>query len=148
MIYQQILEDYIRQNIPISVSMGIQVESASPNEVTLSAPFLNNVNHKKTVFGGSLHAVATLACWGLLHLNLKNLNPIEIVITHSHVDYLTPVVSDFIVQGLFPEEAVWNRFIEMLHSKGKGRIQLEAKIYQGEKLAVDYKGTFAALKRY
>ena len=148
MTYQQFLEDYIHQNIPISVSMGIKVETASPKEVTLSAPILNNVNHKKTVFGGSLHAVATLACWGLLHLNLKNLNPIEIVITHSNVDYLTPVVSDFKVQGLFPEEAVWNRFIEMVRSKGKGRIQLEAKIYQQEKLAVDYKGTFAAFKRY
>ncbi len=43
---------------------------------------------------------------------------------------------------------MWNRFIKMLHSKGKGRIQLEAKIYQAEKLAVDYKGTFAALKRH
>src|SRR5215204_6245420 len=91
-------EHYLHQHIPISQAMGIQVETASPSTVILYAPFLNNINHKKTAFGGSLHAVATLACWSLLHLHLERLDPLDLVITQSKVNYLLPVTSDFRAQ--------------------------------------------------
>ena len=54
------LEKYLHKHIPISSAMGVKVDVASSERVVLSAPFLNNINHKQTVFGGSLHAVATL----------------------------------------------------------------------------------------
>jgi hypothetical protein len=34
----------------------------------------------------------------------------------------------------------------LLQSKGKARIELQSTIFENEKLAVDYRGTFAALK--
>ena len=46
-----ILESYLLQHIPISVAMGVKVDSASNEQIILSAPFLNNINHKNTVFG-------------------------------------------------------------------------------------------------
>ena len=141
------IEAYLHQHIPVSKAMGIQVECVSSHEVILQAPFSNNINHKQTVFGGSLHAVATLACWTFLHFHLKDLNPLDLVITHSHVDYLLPVTSDFKVSCPMPENDTWQRFIKLLKKKGKGRIELHAKIFQNEKLAVDYTGTFAALER-
>lgn len=141
------LENYLHQHIPISQAIGIQVEFASQSEIILYAPFSNNINHKKTVFGGSLHAVATLACWSLLHSNLIDAAPLDLVITQSKVDYLLPVTSDFKARCKMPEETTWQRFITMLLLKGKARIELHAKIYQNEKLALDYQGTFAALKR-
>jgi thioesterase domain-containing protein len=141
------IEKYLHQYIPISYAMGIQVISASFQEVTLFAPFTNNINHKKTVFGGSLHAVATLACWSLLHLNLQDLNPLDLVITHSNVKYLFPVTTDFQAQCQIPEREVWQRFLKILTLKGKSRIDLQAKIFQNEQLAVDYQGTFAAIKK-
>jgi len=49
------LEDYLWEHIPISKAMGVRVDSASLEKVILEAPFTNNINHKKTVFGGSLH---------------------------------------------------------------------------------------------
>ena len=141
------LEDYLHKNIPISQAMGIKVVEALSQKVKLKAPFLNNINHKKTVFGGSLHAVATLACWSILHLHLKDEKAsYQIVITKSEVDYLLPVDSDFTAECDMCKEASWQRFLKMLHAKGKAKIQLSAKIYQKDSLCVDYIGTFAALK--
>lgn len=141
---ESFIEKYLYQNIPISQAMGIKVEHASKDRIVLSAPFLNNINHKKTVFGGSLHAVATLACWCLLYVNLDE--TVQIVITKSEVSYLLPVDDQFFVECLMPEEIVWQRFVKTLHAKGKARIHLSAQILHHGKLSVDYKGTFAALK--
>lgn len=141
------LENYLHQFIPISAAMGIRVERASTQQIVLSAPIANNINHKFTVFGGSLHAVATLACWGLLHLNLhEKFNGHEqIVITESHVDYLAPVTADFMAETTLPAPDSWERFVTTLSKKGKSRIELKSKIYHGNKLCVDYTGTFAAI---
>jgi thioesterase domain-containing protein len=141
------LEAYLHKHIPISAAMGIKVDLASPQKVILSAPFANNINHKKTVFGGSLHAVATLACWSVLHLNLKEAkDTYQIVISKSDVNYLLPVDADFTVECTIAEHDAWQRFMKMLHAKGKARIQLSAKIYHNNRLAVDYQGTFAAIR--
>lgn len=147
MIQKTELEDYMHQNIPLSQAIGIRVELATPQGIILSAPFSNNINHQKTVFGGSLHAVATLACWSLVYLNVAELKPIDIVITSSKIDYLLPVTADFKAQCQLPQDKAWQRFLSMVQLKDKGRVSLHATIYQDGKLAVDYTGTFAAIKR-
>lgn len=139
------LEAYLHHHIPISKAMGIQVVEASLEQVLLSAPFASNINHKKTVFGGSLHAVATLACWCLLHQHLRD-QSFQIVITESEVAYLAPVEADFEAECRLPKAEKWQRFLKTLHAKHKARIQLSAEIYYKHRIAVEYRGTFAALK--
>lgn len=141
------IEKYLHEHIPISQAMGIHVEEASLDTVVLKAIFANNINHKKTAFGGSLHAVATLACWSLLHVNLKDLvDDVQIVITHSDVSYKSPVTTDFKAISLKPEKDIWERFLKMLTAKGKARLDLSATIHQNDQLCVDYHATFAAIK--
>lgn len=142
------LENYLREHIPITSAMGIGVEHASAGRVILSAPISSNINHKNTVFGGSLHAVATLACWSLLYINLLDLHEenVQIVITSSQVEYPAPVVSDFKAECCTPPAVEWERFLKMLHRKGKGRLKLSAKIFEGGQLCVDYTGDFVAIK--
>src|ERR1700738_1573053 len=113
------IEAYLHEHIPISQAMGIQVEHASLQKVILFAPFANNINHKKTVFGGSLHAVATLACWGWLHVRLQELfhEDIQIVIANSTVAYLAPVFSDFHAECTMADLSNWERFIKAFHKK-------------------------------
>ena len=147
MVTTKELEYYLHRNIPISQAIGVRVETASLQKVILSAPFLNNINHKKTVFGGSLHAVATLSCWSLIHIHLKQLPTFDIVITTSSIQYLHPVTSDFQTICELSDEGKWQRFISALSLKEKGRISLQAKIFQNDILAVAYEGTFAAIKR-
>lgn len=142
------LEEYLNEHIPISSAMGVSVDLASTNQIVLKAPFANNINHKKTVFGGSLHAVATLACWSLLHINLMNLlkDNVQIVIASSQVEYLAPVATDFKAKCCMPDTLDWERFIKMFNKKGKARIKLWAKIVQEGQLCVDYAGVFVAIK--
>ncbi len=141
------LEKYLHKHIPISSSIGVKVEISSSEKVVLAAPFLNNINHKQTVFGGSLHAVTTLACWSLLHINLAALfqESIQIVIASSEVKYLAPVTSDFKAECLHPHLDLWERFLTTLRRKGKARLQLNAKIFEEGQLCVDYSGVFVAI---
>lgn len=138
------LENYLYTHIPLSSSMGIKVDQASTQLVVLNAPLAPNINHKKTVFGGSLHAVATLACWSLLHLLLADVDK-QIVITSSEIQYLAPVTMDFKTECRAPNVADWEHFIKAL-KKGKARIKLGAQIFQDGRLCVDYSGVFAAIQ--
>ncbi len=141
------LQTYLQAHIPISKAMGVTVHDASSQKVILSAPFSNNINHKKTVFGGSLHAVATLACWSVLHVNLAGLyEGVQIVISKSEVDYLAPVSSDFQAECLLPVEGEWERFIKIFDKKGKARITLQSKIYKDGRLCVDSSGVFVGIR--
>jgi thioesterase domain-containing protein len=140
------LENYLHRHIPISKAMGITVAVATKDKVVLEASFRENINHKQTVFGGSLHAAATLACWSLLHLNLKSCNEtFQIVITHSETEFKAPVADDFAAVCLKPDPADWNRFVHMLERKKRARIRLTATIEHAGRVSVNYHATFAAL---
>lgn len=140
------LEKYLYENIPLSKAMGISVVSLSSNKVTLKSLLQPNINHKKTAFGGSLNAVATLACWSLLYVNLlAKKQKYEIVITQSQIAFSKSVQADFEATSVMCSEKEWNRFMAALERKGKGRITLEAFIGQIDKPSVSFRGTFAAL---
>lgn len=141
------LQSYLERNIPISAALGAKVLEIGTDTLSVGAPLGANINHKLTVFGGSLQAVATLACWSLLHHKLRGeADPGEIVIMNSTIDYTKPVTGDFVATAFLPHDKSWQQFIRTFERRGKARVQLTAQIYQGEELAVDYTGTFAALK--
>lgn len=141
------LQTYVEGNIPISRALGAHIIDISEASLTVGAPLAANINHKRTVFGGSLQAIATLACWSLLHHKLRGTtDPGEIVITNSAIDYVTPVTSDFTATAYLPGADRWQHFMKMFDRRGKARVQLQALIHQGDELAVDYTGTFAAIK--
>lgn len=142
------IKEYLYKHIPISQAMGIEVQQASLDKVALFAPIANNINHKSTVFGGSLHAVATLACWSLLYLHVKKVGgkPPQIVITKSEILYHAPVEADFIAECVAPESADLERFLKMLQAKGKARIHLAATISDNNRVCVEYQASFAALR--
>lgn len=142
------VEAYLYQNIPLSEAMGVRVQEARKKSVILTAPLAANINHKSTAFGGSLQAVATLSCWTLMHLNLREAaNPSEIVITASTIDYIRPVTGDFSARCKRPGKKRWEQFLKTFERRGKARIQLTAHILEGDDLAIDYTGSFAALKK-
>lgn len=141
------LQAYVERNIPIATAFGAKVLEIGDETLTIGAPLSANINHKRTVFGGSLQAVATLACWSLLHHKLRgSTDPGEIVITNSSIDYVAPVTGDFTATASLPNPDRWQQFLRVFDRRGKARLQLQAQIYQGEDLAVDYTGTFAAIK--
>ncbi len=142
------LNHYIHQHIPITKALGCTIKLATRDKVVVMAPFSNNINHQSTVFGGSLHAVATLACWGLLYANfIDRLETMSIVVNHSEISYLKPITKDFDAIALRPEQANWEKFERMVDRKGKGRIEMDSVIYEDGMLAVAYKGAFVVSER-
>ena len=141
------LQEYLYEHIPLSKALGISVQLATIEQVILQAPLDLNINHKKTAFGGSLYNVATLACWSLVFLNVRCLNiHSEIVIFGGDIKYLAPVKDDFTVNCIIENQEELLRFKMMLQKKSKSRLRLNAKIYQGSCVAVDYAGEFVAIK--
>lgn len=143
------LQNYLYEHIPLTKSMGIIVQKVTEEEVILEAPIAPNINHKKTVFGGSLHSIATLACWSVIYINVKKLEfPTEIVIAQSNISYLFPVISNFSAMCRIEDNVNIAKFEKMLEKKGKARLILTAVINQGNKRAVDYEGEFVALRQF
>lgn len=146
--FEQKLQHYLYQNIPLAGALGVQVLTATEFSVRLKAPLAPNINHKSTVFGGSLQAVATLCCWMLFYLKLKAHDiDAEIVIQKSEVKYLKPVTDDFTVECCFDDQAAFTKFLKMLRRKGRGRLQLSAAVLQQGSVALNYSGDFAVIAK-
>lgn len=137
------LTGYIHRNIPLTKAMELRVLKVSPYEIEVVVPIEPNLNHKKTVFGGSLHCATTVACWGLLYVNTAPGH--EIVITHSEIDYIKPVNEDFLVKSWVSQESLEN-YHHALQRKGRGRIELDALIGNSEDPWVKFRGVYATIR--
>jgi len=144
----QNLEQYLYEHIPITKALGAKVVQDNLDKVVLSAPLKENINHKKTVFGGSLHAMATLSCWSMLYINLLDLpKGFEIVISHSEVDYLHPVTDDFTSTTVLDhDQEEWRQFLRRIKRHKKARYNLQATIEQNGITALQYTGTFVVIR--
>ncbi len=120
----------LESEIPISRALGIKVLEATPPRLVLQAPLAGNINHKHTVFAGSLNAVATLAGWGVIYTALHRTGLLaQVVIQESAISYIKPVPSDFLAICEYPSEAQLTEAVEACLRKGKGRISLDVPIY-------------------
>ena len=140
------LQQTLSLEIPITEHLGITVEGYDGECLTLTAPLEQNVNHKKTAFGGSLNTLLTLAGWGLLWLLLKEHDiEAEIVIQESVVSYLLPVTRDFSARCRQPGPTVIAAFENTLRKKGKARLELYSEICEAGAVATAFKGRYVAL---
>jgi len=139
------LESYLHQQIPASALLHIRVKSCSERKVELLAPLHPNINHKNTVFGGSLSMLAILAGWSLVFMRLADTDN-EIVIQQSRISYLRPAMTDVSATSTFEQTLQWDRFQRAFVNKGKGRISVPANIVcSGEVVAV-HQGTYVAFR--
>jgi thioesterase domain-containing protein len=139
------VEAYLHEHIPISAAMGIEVTSAGPAEVALTAPLEPNVNHRSTVFGGSCASVAILAAWTLAHLRVAPAGPSRVVIQQGSTDYLLPIRGAFTATCRLADEDVWDRFLRTLVRFGRARIELEATVTSDGATVATFHGTYVAL---
>lgn len=142
------LESTLHGEIPISRAMGVTVVSWDGRALVLHAPLRENLNHKRTAFGGSLSAVAMLAGWGWLWLFLRERElAAKVVIKENTVAYLRPVASDFEAVCRRPEATALERFLAMLARRGMAQIGLACEIRPagGGQTAATFRGTYAAL---
>jgi thioesterase domain-containing protein len=142
------IESYLHKHIPLSASMGVRVKVATPERVELWLPLAPNVNHQKTVFGGSAVAAATLAAWTLLQLRLERVRAqdAQLVVQRSAMEYKKPIAGDFEAVCTFEDEEAWAGFERALARRGRARLRMEARLIYEASEAGTFAGDFVALR--
>ena len=139
------LQATLYEEIPITQQLQVAVGSYDGASLMLHAPLAANINHKGTLFAGSLNAVATLTGWGLTWLLLEEEGlQAEIVIQDSTIAYRLPVTNDFAATCCKPDAEQVARFIASLRQRGRARISLTARIVEDGREAVTFQGRYVA----
>lgn len=139
-------EEYFHQQIPLTRAMGVRVVSHDENGFVIEAPVALNSNHLRTAFGGSINALATLAAYGLLWLELGD-RAAHVVVAESSIRFLQPVRETIRAICRRPEREEWNAFQTRFAGKGKARIALRANVVEADRTAAVFEGIFVARSR-
>jgi thioesterase domain-containing protein len=137
---------FLHEKIPLTRAMGVGV-AESGARLVLEAPLEANVNHLGTAFGGSLHALPTLACYATLWTLLREAGlDGHVVVKRSSAYYRQPVKGTLRAVCLRPPPDIVAEFIGDLRRHKKARMELQA-IVEGSngKPAVEFSGSFVAL---
>jgi thioesterase domain-containing protein len=138
-------ERFFHEQIPLTKAMGVRVEEHDGRQLVLTAPLEANHNHLGTAFGGSLAALATLAGYGLLWLELGNRDA-HIVIRRSELDYRHPVTGPLRAICRKPPEPELAAFRATFAKAGKARVRLEVTVEEQGRVCMTFVGTFVAIR--
>ena len=140
------LQLYLTTQIPLSAAMQVRVALADDTQVELRAPLAPNINHRGTVFGGSITTIATLACWSLLWMRTRDWTPApHLVVRRSKIDYDHPAEGEFRAIARIPPEMDWDAIAKRYAEWQRTRITLEANVIAGTLAAAHFTGEFVAL---
>jgi thioesterase domain-containing protein len=141
------LQRFLRDRIPLSTAMAIEVVAAEPDGVTLGAPLGPNINHRDTVFGGSAAAVAILSAWGLLFVRLREEHPDATVVIQRHtMRHLRPITGHFTASSYLADAGAWERFVTTYRRKKLARIAVKASLHCGAERVGELDASFVALE--
>jgi thioesterase domain-containing protein len=136
-------ERFFHEQIPITRAMGLRVIAHDETGFVVEAPVALNSNHLRTGFGGSINAVATLAAYGLLWLELNDA-AVHVVVAESSIRFLRPVRETIRAHCLRPAADELEAFRAQFAAKGKARIALRVKVIEAGETAAEFAGTFVA----
>jgi len=141
------LERYLHEHIPLTAAMQISVRETSATTIVIAAPLPPNINHRHTAFGGSISTLATVAAWSWLHVDSTRLHlPTRLVIRSNRVEYLKPVVGEFIATCAPPSPEAYEGYHEALRRKGTGRIEMTSTVTCEGVLAATFSGVFVGIR--
>lgn len=136
---------FLHEQIPLTRAMGVSVETFDDVQLTLTAPLGPNHNHLGTAFGGSLSAIATLAGYSLLWLELGDRSS-HIVIKSSSLRFLHPVRSEIrATSPRIPADQL-TAFRKKFARTGKAGITLHVSIVENGTECVKFEGVFVAIR--
>jgi thioesterase domain-containing protein len=140
------LQAFLHEKIPLTRAMGVSVVE-SRARLVLEAPLGANVNHLGTAFGGSLHALPTLACYAALWTLLQEAGlDGHVVVKRSSASYRQPVTGVLRAVCVRPAPEVAAEFLADLRRHKKARMELAAIVEGADgRPAVEFSGTFVAV---
>jgi thioesterase domain-containing protein len=136
-------EKFLHEQIPITRAMGLRVIAHDATGFTVEAPVALNSNHLRTAFGGSINAVATLAAYGFLWMELKDA-AVHVVVAESSIRFLRPVRETIRATCPRPDPDVLSDFRRHFSDRGKARITLQVKVAEAGETAAEFEGRFVA----
>jgi thioesterase domain-containing protein len=139
------IERYFYEKIPLTQAMGVRVESWDEERLVLSAPLEPNHNHLGTAFGGSLSALATLAGYAMIWLELGGQEG-HAVIRESAMRFRRPVQGALHAVCRKPVTEILDVFRKDFASTGKARLRLMVTLEDSGLEAATFEGTFVAMK--
>jgi len=140
------VEAYLREHIPLSADMQIDVLEAGPEGVKIEVPLAPNVNHRSTAFGGSVAALAILTGWTLVHLRLRAEGLVtHTVIQSSAVHYDAPIHGTFRAESEPIEARSWDRFTRGITKHGKGRVHVTVHVVAEGIAAASFTGAYVGI---
>ncbi|XGV96074.1 MAG: YiiD C-terminal domain-containing protein [Leptolyngbya sp. BL-A-14] len=141
-----VITQYAHEHIPITKHMGIVVLGIDDEQISLLAPYAPNINHRETIFGGSISCLGILAGWALVWAKLQaEGTPNRLVIQSSSTDFIKPA-TDAIVACCTCDRAHWKTFYTTLQRHGKARITLNAETRCGETVVATHIGQYVAIR--
>jgi thioesterase domain-containing protein len=141
------LQQFLRDRIPLSTAMAIEVVAAEPEGVTLGAPLEPNINHRDTVFGGSAAAVAILSAWGLLFVRLREAHPNATIVIQRHtMRHLRPITGAFTASSFLPDPGAWEKFVTTYQRRRLARITVKASLHCRDEQVGELDAAFVALE--
>lgn len=142
------LGDYLRDRIPLTRAMAVEVRAAGVDGVELYAPLAPNINHRDTVFGGSASAVAILAAWSALHVRMRAAGlDVRLVIRRNTMSYERPITTDFTATAAPPTGEAWEKLVATAARGRPARVNVAAQLYCEGLLVGELDGEFAVLPK-
>ncbi|MDT8449719.1 MAG: YiiD C-terminal domain-containing protein [Wenzhouxiangellaceae bacterium] len=142
------LEHVLTREIPLGGAMRLAVECLDDAGIVLAAPLAPNINDKGTAFGGALASLMILAGWSLPRLLLRRAGlEADLVIGRCRMQFLAPVTGSLRAACAWPVPEASGRFLESLHRRGRGRLELAPEIRAGDGVAARLEARYAALAK-
>lgn len=137
------LQQTWHQDIPISETMGIHIHQYSGREFETQAILSRNINVHGTMFAGSIYSLATLTCWGLLHLQLRE-RALQgaVVLADGAIHYHKPLTRE---PRAVAHVANMVGDLSTLASGRNARVTLKSQVFDGEKPVAEFSGQFVVL---
>jgi len=129
----------------MTLAMGAKIVSYDGKSLVITAPLALNHNHLGTAFAGSLNALATLAGYAFLWLELRE-RPCHVVLRDSTISFRRPVTSDLKAICRAPDAAKIATFHEEFARAKKARLKLHVTVEEAGVAAVHFDGTFVAIR--
>lgn len=147
MVNRNALTQFLKDRIPLTTAMAIDVVEARPDSVTLGAPLAPNINHRDTVFGGSAAAVAILSAWGLLFVRLREDYPNATIVIQRHaMRHLRPITGSFTASSFLTDPGAWDGFVATYQRRKRARISVRAMLQCGGERVGELDAAFVALE--
>jgi thioesterase domain-containing protein len=135
-------EEFLREAIPLTRAMEVRVVPHRDG-FAIEAPVEPNHNHLDTAFGGSINAVATLAGYTLLWLEVRG-RAVNLVVRESSIRFIRPIRKTIraVCEPVAPDEIA--TFEERLNRDGRARLAVGVRVEENGELAAEFRATFLA----